>query len=79
MDKWQLAQANTPSKPFLERMAQSKWIPLKSLSDDEYRGILGEKLLSIEAEIALIDDKIEELERAKLDGTTTPSAGPETR
>lgn len=51
-------------------MAESKWVPLKSLSDDEYRGILGEKLLSIEAEIALIDDKIEELEKAKLDGMT---------
>jgi hypothetical protein len=47
-------------------MAESKWIPLKSLSDDEYRHILSEKLLSVEAEIALIDDKIEELERDKI-------------
>ncbi|KAJ0418998.1 hypothetical protein BJY00DRAFT_314450 [Aspergillus carlsbadensis] len=66
IDQWQLKQANTPSKPFLDRMAESKWIPLKSLSDDEYRHILSEKLLSVEAEIALIDDKIEELERDKL-------------
>ncbi|BCS19963.1 uncharacterized protein APUU_20395A [Aspergillus puulaauensis] len=70
VDRWQLGQANMQSKPFLDRLAESKWVPLKSLSDDEYRGILGEKLLSIEAEIALIDDKIEELEKAKLDGMT---------
>lgn len=68
IDRWQLEQANTPSKPFLERIASSKYIPLKSLSDDEYRGMMGEKLLSIEAEIALIDDKIQELERAKTEG-----------
>ncbi|KAL5335399.1 hypothetical protein BJX70DRAFT_390687 [Aspergillus crustosus] len=66
IDRWQLEQANKPSKPFLERMAESRWIPLKSLTDDEYRGILSEKLLGIEVEIALIDDKIDELQKAKL-------------
>ncbi|KAL2829209.1 hypothetical protein BDW59DRAFT_142303 [Aspergillus cavernicola] len=79
IDRWQLKQANTPSKPFLERMAESKWIPLKSLSDDEYRGILSEKVLSIEADIALIDDKIEELEKAKLDGPVEVAGGQETQ
>lgn len=49
----------------MQRMADSKWIPLRSLSDEEYRGMLGEKLLSIEAEIALLDDKIEELEKSR--------------
>lgn len=46
-------------------MAESKWIPLRSLSDQEYREMLSEKLLSIEAEIALLDDKIEELEKSR--------------
>ncbi|KAI9369325.1 hypothetical protein BJX61DRAFT_520029 [Aspergillus egyptiacus] len=73
IDRWQLEQANIPSKPFLERMAESKWVPLKSLSDDEYRGILSEKALSIEAEIALIDEKIEQLEKAK---ATAPAEAP---
>lgn len=53
------------SKPLMQRMAESKWIPLRSLSDKEYREMLGEKLLSIEAEIALLDDKIEELEKSR--------------
>lgn len=54
-----------PSKPFLQRMADSKWIPLKSLSDDDYKAMLYEKMLSIETEMALIDDKIEELQKSK--------------
>lgn len=49
----------------MQRMADSKWIPLRTLSDQEYRGMLEEKLLSVEAEIALIDDKIQELEKAR--------------
>jgi len=65
-----MEQANVSSKPFLQRLADSKWVPLKSLSDDDYRGILNEKLLSIEAEVALLDEKIQELEKAK-------SVGPE--
>lgn len=49
----------------MQRMADSKWIPLRSLSDQEYRGMLNEKLLSIEAEIALLDEKMEELEKSR--------------
>ncbi|THC90031.1 hypothetical protein EYZ11_010518 [Aspergillus tanneri] len=49
----------------MQRIADSKWMPLKSLSDDDYRDMLNEKLLSIEAEMAIIDEKIEELEKAK--------------
>lgn len=79
IDQWQLELANAPSKSFLERMADSKWVPLKSLSDDEYKGILGEKLLGIEAEIALIDEKIEELEKAKSIGSIEISPGQETK
>ncbi|KAH1485499.1 hypothetical protein KXW28_005269 [Aspergillus fumigatus] len=76
IDSWQIEHANTPSKPILQRIADSKWIPLKTLSDDEYRGILGEKLLSIEAEIAIIDEKIEELEKVKANGQSTTGVDP---
>ena len=71
-----MENANTTSKPFLQRMADSKWIPLKSLSDDDYRGILGEKLLSIEAEIALLDEKIAELEKFKATGPESANSDP---
>ncbi|KAL4878845.1 hypothetical protein BJY04DRAFT_194737 [Aspergillus karnatakaensis] len=79
IDRWQLENANKPSKPFLERMAQSKWIPLKSLTDDEYKEILREKLLSIEVDIALLDDKIDALEKAKLDAPVEAPSSQETR
>lgn len=68
IDTWQMEHANTPTKPILQRMAESKWIPLKSLSDDDYRGMLSEKLLSIEADIAIIDEKIDLLEQQKSGG-----------
>lgn len=71
-----MEHANTPSKPILQRIADSKWIPLKTLSDDDYRGILGEKLLSIEAEIAIIDEKIQELEKSKANGPVAVESAP---
>lgn len=38
----------------------SRWSPVKVLTDDEYEDILQEKLLRINAEIAVLDDSIEE-------------------
>lgn len=72
LDDWQLGKAQSPSKPITQQMAESKWIPLRHLSDDEYRGILSEKLLSIEAEISLLDDKIEELKKSRSLTTSDP-------
>ncbi|KAI1001752.1 hypothetical protein K3495_g6450 [Podosphaera aphanis] len=37
----------------------SKWSPVKPLSDEEYEGLMNEKLLKIKTEIALVDEKIE--------------------
>lgn len=77
IDAWQLDQANVPSKPFLQRMAESKWIPLKSLSDGDYRAILAEKALSIETEMALIDDKIAELQKSEASGSDPERSNPD--
>ncbi|BDD55255.1 hypothetical protein MPDQ_001727 [Monascus purpureus] len=71
IDRWQMERENNPSVPLAQRMAASKWIPIKSLSDDEYRAILTEKALSIEAEIAIIDEKIEELQKYRSNGLKT--------
>ncbi|OHW91172.1 hypothetical protein CSPAE12_10163 [Colletotrichum incanum] len=61
---------------------ESSWSPLKKLSDDEYREMIDEKMLKIDAEIALIDDKIAELRASKeanarphrQDGTQPPAS-----
>jgi len=45
------------------RWLDSKWSPVKVLSDDEYEGMLQEKLLRVKAEIALIDESIVELQK----------------
>jgi hypothetical protein len=55
-------QGKKESRSILQRMADSKWIPLRSLSDDDFKHILNEKILSMEVEIALLDDKIKSLE-----------------
>lgn len=65
VDMWQMKQTQKPSKSLVQRIADSKWIPLRQLTDEDYRGILSEKLLSIEAEIALLDEKIMELEKTQ--------------
>lgn len=49
------------SETFWRRMAESKWTPFKVLSDEEYEVMLRERLLRVNAELAIIDEKIEEL------------------
>ncbi|KAF6822922.1 hypothetical protein CMUS01_10894 [Colletotrichum musicola] len=44
---------------------ESSWSPLKKLTDDEYREMIDEKMLKIDVEIALVDDKIAELRASK--------------
>ncbi|RDL39742.1 uncharacterized protein BP5553_04082 [Venustampulla echinocandica] len=50
----------------------SKWSPVKQLSDAEYGDMMREKLLRVNAEIALIDESIEALqsEKREMPGST---------
>ncbi|EWZ38265.1 hypothetical protein FOCG_04818 [Fusarium oxysporum f. sp. radicis-lycopersici 26381] len=41
----------------------TRWSPLKKLTDQEYRDMMSEKMLRIDADIALIDDRIAELKK----------------
>ncbi|KAI8966782.1 hypothetical protein F5Y11DRAFT_3460 [Daldinia sp. FL1419] len=52
----------------------SKWSPLKRLSDKEYEEKLEEKILRINAEISIIDDNIASL-RASSSASTKPNEG----
>ena len=49
------------AKNWLERVADMKWSPLTRLSEEDYGNILKEKLLRVEAEIALLDEEVERL------------------
>lgn len=58
------AKSNLPAEPLTRsRWLDTKWSPVKVLSDDEYEGMLQEKLLRVNAEIALIDENIVELQK----------------
>lgn len=48
-------------KRFWERIAEMKWSPLTAVSDEDYGSMLKEKLLRVEAEIALVDEEVERL------------------
>jgi hypothetical protein len=58
-------QRNADRKPtardntnILQRIANSRFTPVKSLSNEEYEDMLKEKLIRIEADIALIDEDL---------------------
>lgn len=54
-------QAN--AKPgLIERMAKSRWNPMRRLTDQEYEDMLKEKLIRVEAEIAIVDEEVAKLE-----------------
>lgn len=48
------------SKP-LDDTGGWSWSPLKRLTDEQYIDMMGEKILKVEVDIALIDDRIAEL------------------
>ena len=49
------------STPFWRRVGNSKWSPMKVLTDEQYEKMLRERLLRVNAEIALVDENIEKL------------------
>jgi hypothetical protein len=56
----------------------SKWSPVKVLSDTEYKKMLQEKLLRVNVEIALVDDSIKDL-RAQEREIAAKKAVPESK
>ena len=48
-------------KNWVERVAEMKWSPMKVLSDEEYEKMLKERLMRVEAEIRVLDERIESI------------------
>jgi hypothetical protein len=58
-NRWTAPRTLDPAhKGFWRGMSEKSWSPVKLLNDEEHANLLREKLLNIEVEIALIDDKI---------------------
>ena len=61
---WRAARAaSNPST--LGKGFWSRWSPLTRLSDQDYEKILEERLLRVEADIAIVDDHIKELRESE--------------
>lgn len=48
-----------PKDSFWLRALKSKWSPMSVLSDEEYRDMLREKIMRLDVEIALVDERLE--------------------
>lgn len=60
-DKTDMPVSEEPQLNFWQRFASLKWMPVTVLKDGEYEDMLRERQLKLEAEIALVDERIEAL------------------
>jgi hypothetical protein len=56
-----------PKDSLVTKFAKSKWSPMSVLTDEQYEEMLQEKLLKVEAEIAIIDDRIEGVKKMAME------------
>lgn len=47
-----------PRETFWQRMAKKSWTPFKLISNEEYADMLREKVLKLDVEVAVLEDKI---------------------
>ncbi|KAH9834287.1 hypothetical protein Tdes44962_MAKER08665 [Teratosphaeria destructans] len=52
-----------PTESFWKHIASKSWSPVKVMSDGEYAELLKEKMLKVDVEIAILDDKIAALKK----------------
>jgi hypothetical protein len=67
------ASSEPPQESFWKRAMRSKYSPVKHLSHAEYKKVLEDKLLRVDAEIAVLEDDIAQLR----DGKERPGTGGE--
>ena len=56
-----------PKDNILQKFAKSKWSPMSVLTDEQYEEMLQEKLLNVEAQIAIIDERIEGVKKQAME------------
>ncbi|CCX34453.1 hypothetical protein FPQ18DRAFT_342860 [Pyronema domesticum] len=56
------SQTAEPQPSLTDKLFRSKWNPIKKLTDVEYEGMLEAKLLAVDAELAITNEQIAELE-----------------
>ncbi|OMP83774.1 hypothetical protein BK809_0005155 [Diplodia seriata] len=78
LDSRHAASADKPAdgKSWFRKLADSRYSPVKVLSEEQYEQLLREKLLKVQVEIALVDESIEKLRQQSqtLDGSDRSDA-----
>lgn len=72
-DTTDLPVSDKPQQNFWQRFASMKWSPVTVLNDGEYENMLREKQLKLEAEIALVDERINDLKAKHAQSLATPT------
>lgn len=69
-----------PKVGFWKRMSEKAWSPVTVMSDDEYAELLRKKMMRVDVEILILDDRIEALkkEQQALNAEETASASSNT-
>jgi hypothetical protein len=67
-----MSAANAGKGSLLQQFSEMKWSPLKPLSNQDYERMLNEKLMSTEAEIAIVDERISALKSSQAARPPTP-------
>lgn len=52
-----------PQEGFWQRMANKSWTPLTYVSNEEYAEMLREKMMKIDVEVAILDEKMDALRK----------------
>ncbi|KAL7273052.1 hypothetical protein RUND412_004110 [Rhizina undulata] len=60
-------QQEGPAPSLWERYLRSRWSPVKPLTHEEYENLIKEKLLAVEADIAIMNEEIEKLKKLRDD------------
>ena len=68
------ADNSTKRKTIWQRVVDSKYSPMTRYSDKEYEDLLREKMVRIEAEIALVDEDIEEIQSKTSKDSSKPDS-----
>ncbi|KAI5238781.1 hypothetical protein E4T47_08265 [Aureobasidium subglaciale] len=75
-DKTDLPASDEPRLNFWQRFASLKWMPVTVLDDGEYEHMLRERQLKLEAEIALVDERMEALKAQHAQAIATETNAP---
>lgn len=77
VNKWDARAVSTSQGEKKESWSIASFLPLKKMTDQEYEEMLEEKILRLEANIALVDESIAALESQRT-ATTKPAGLPPT-